>query len=192
MHLTPGIRPTALTDAVVTRILYFVEQDILLNNAARCARIHSDTLERWLKIGEDDVINDRDTFLAQFYLQVKEKQGNKISIILQKIEDCTKNWQALAWKLEKCFREDFGIDANEFKYMLESYNKLRDDFMLMKESSKIHGVITDGKELDQGRDKEARRITQRIGDQTREEDTEKDTSESSEEQRKVREACEAS
>jgi hypothetical protein len=154
MTINVGDRPHQITDEVYAKILHHAYSDLILNNAARCARVHEDTLKRWMFIGKEDLQFNRVTFLASFYVQVREKQATKISELLQKIENCSKNWQALAWKLEKCFREDFGADAPEFKELLDQYIKLRDDFIKLKNQLALtQGALKNAEKLDSGSDK---------------------------------------
>jgi hypothetical protein len=154
MTIHIGDRPQQLTDEALAKILHHAYSDLLLNNAARIAKVHEQTLKSWMERGKEDLTNLRPTFLANFFTQVREKQATKISELLHKIENCAKNWQALAWKLEKCFREDFGADAPEFKELLDQYIKLRDDFIKLKNQLALtQGALKNAEELDRGSDK---------------------------------------
>lgn len=148
MTINIGDRPEQLTDEVIVKILHHAYADLLLNNAARIARVHEQTLKGWMDRGKEDFLQKRVTFLAKFFTQVREKQATKISELLHKIESCTKNWQALAWKLEKCFREDFGLEAPEFKELLDLYLKLKDDYGKLKLQIKLQGIVNHAEELD--------------------------------------------
>jgi hypothetical protein len=176
MTIHIGDRPEKLTDEVIAKILYFAEADLLLNNAARCARVHEDTLKRWMELGRQDIKDDRETFLASFYLQVREKQALKISKLLDMIETGAKNWQALAWKLEKCFREDFGLDAPEYKELLDRYLELSNDLKrLRNDRATPQGGLNNGREMD-CRSNQAQGGTQKgIGCQEGQEDSGQET-----------------
>jgi hypothetical protein len=146
MTIHIGDRPPKLTDEVMALILGYVATDLMLNNAARCAGIHELTLKTWMKLGQTDLLEDRETFLSKFYLKVRKNQGIKISQLLVLIESGTKNWQGAAWKLEKCFAEEFGNEAPAYKDLLEKYHQLMSQ--CLGASKPTHGAITNGREMD--------------------------------------------
>ncbi len=148
MTLKTGDRPDKLTDEVRAKIMHHVRADLSINNAARHARILEETLQRWLQIGKTDIMNGDETFLAKLYVDVRENQAVKVSEILQLIESGTKNWQGAAWKLEKCFAEEFGAEAPAYKDLLALCHSLMAQFNDIKKYSQ--GAITNGRAMDSG------------------------------------------
>lgn len=158
-----------LNEEQKANLLHWVHEDLLISNCARHIGITTGRLVRLLERGCEDLDAGRDSEYAQLYQSVRKKQAEKISKLLYQIELCHKNWQALAWKLEKCFREEFGAEAPEFKELLEQYIKLREDFQHLKDS---HGGSR-GK-LDSVGNQEAGSIAQSVEGEEREEDTSKE------------------
>ncbi len=111
----------------VENLLHWSGKDLLISNAARCARIHPYIVERWMKQGGEDVLEGNDTVCAQLFIDLRQKQGLKVSELLSKIDSCCKNWQAIAWRLEKCFAEDFGRESEIYKELLDQFKKLLQD-----------------------------------------------------------------
>lgn len=130
--------------------IYWVGEDLLLTNASRHIGITPKRLKNIMDRGEDDInqLQDESTEFAQFYIAVRKKQAEKISKLLHQIEMCPKNWQALAWKLEKCFREDFGQEAEMYKDLLDSYKKLFESYKQLLESKTSQRIVDDGREMD--------------------------------------------
>jgi len=97
-------------------------------------------------LGKEDIINDRDTYLAKLYIDIRENQAMKVSEIMRLIFNGTKNWQANAWILEKCFAEEFGAEAPAYKDLLALCHQLMSQF---KDSKKpLQGAIIHGREMD--------------------------------------------
>jgi hypothetical protein len=146
-HAPPVI---PLDDEQTRLFLHYVGEDLLLSNAARHIGITPGRLMRLMERGMTDIEEGEiNSVFAQLYTSTTKKQAEKISNLLYKIELCQKNWQALAWKLEKCFKEEFSIDAPEFKQLLEKYLKLSEDYQRLKDKPSLQGAMTDGKrELD--------------------------------------------
>lgn len=151
----PMIEPT---QEQITNLVYWVGEDISLPNAARHTHVHPQQLDRWMKQGSDDILVESNTIYAQLYTQVRKSQATKISDLLKRIESCPKNWQALAWKLEKCVRDEFGADSVEIKELLERVDKLSEAVKRMIENP-LHGVVSDGREMDSKGDQEEGRTS---------------------------------
>ncbi len=115
------------SEAERVNFLAYVGEDLLLSNAARHIGATPQRVQNLMNRGQADIEADLNTEFAQIYREVRKKQAEKISHLLYRIEQCPKNWQALAWKLEKCFREDFGTDVELYKELLDNYRKLLDD-----------------------------------------------------------------
>ncbi len=116
-----------LTPETYKKIVDQVAKDLSLSNAARIARVVPKTLCNWMERGLSDINENKESVFAQFFLDVKDAQGRKISMLLSKIEKGKRNWQALAWILEKCCAEDFGKDSEVYKQLLDDYKKLLED-----------------------------------------------------------------
>ncbi len=123
-----GGRPTKFTPEMQERILEGMKKVLVKRHAAAYAGIHHKTLYRYLEWGEEDLLNDLDTDYAKFCAAFKRTQADKIDELVDGIQSRKKNWQALAWLLERCFRQDYGQDAGIIQELLEKSNRMEDDF----------------------------------------------------------------
>lgn len=95
--ITDG-RPTKRTPEARARILEAVEQGNTLDGSAKYAGMHPDTLREWRR---DDAV---------FYEAVekaREKMRVGMLACLTRAAVNERQWQAAAWKLERCFPEDY-------------------------------------------------------------------------------------
>ena len=132
-----------------TQINFFTDrayEDLLLSNVCRRSSVHPELAAKWMERGSQDASNGIDSNFSDFYYKVREAQSKKISETLKKISGCPRNWQSLAWYLEKCFREDFSNEAEMYKKLLEDYQRIIQDISRIKDMPKanLKGVIING------------------------------------------------
>lgn len=139
--------PTKLNDHVKKIITDQIKLNLSISNAARIARIHPESIKNWMEKGFIDSKEPESSIFGQFFVDVREAQGIKISELLRKMEEGSKNWQSIAWILEKCCAEDFGKDSELYKQLLEDYKKLIQDMMVRK-NQPLQGRVVDGEKLD--------------------------------------------
>lgn len=124
MISSPIGRPSELTDEVKARLLQAVPLVIVPNQVAAYAKVPKSSLKNWLKRGESDLNEHIDSTYAQFWAEFKAIQAQVVREHIALLRTCPKNYGALTWILEKCFREDFGADSEEMR-------ELRDLFKLI-------------------------------------------------------------
>ena len=98
----------------------------------------------WMEQGGNDVQDELDTPHSQFYQSARRNQAINVSSLLEHIGNCPKNWQALAWKLEKCLKEEFGSEAQEYKELVQLFMELKKQFETYKTFSLQHGTTAIG------------------------------------------------
>lgn len=116
--------PTKLTEEVSKIIVAQIELRLSVSNAARIARVHPESIKNWIEKGFIDVKDNNDTIFAQFFVNIREAQGKKVAELLKKIEEGQKNWQGIAWILEKCCAEEFGKESELYKELFADFQKL--------------------------------------------------------------------
>lgn len=116
---SPG-RPTELTPAVHKRLVEAVPHVIIPAQVAALARVPKQTLSDWLSRGEKDARNGVDSIYAQFSDEYLHTQAKVVKETLTRLKACPKIYQPLIWILERCFRRDFGADADEIKELIRN------------------------------------------------------------------------
>lgn len=117
---SPQGNPLTLTPEIIGRVIENTPKVFLVNQIAGLSGVHKSNLHRWLKIGEADSKAGLDTIHTQLWNGYFNSKAAKCSELLQKLEECPKNYGALTWILEKCFREEFETKSDAQR-KLEEY-----------------------------------------------------------------------
>lgn len=108
------------------RIIKAIDKGCTYTLACQSAGITYITLRDWMRQGEESVtaaaaddskLND----YGRFYLDVREVEAIAAQRWLDKIEKSGESgqWQAMAWKLERRYRKDYGKETEEVDKRLE-------------------------------------------------------------------------
>jgi hypothetical protein len=146
--LPPG-RPLSLTPEVKKRILDAVPLAFAKVTIAHYSMIHPNNLKRWLKMGCDDMEAGVSSEYSQFWCEFNQARAKKVTQWLKDVEQRLPNWQA-TWELVKSVaKEDFGIEAVEYKELLEKVDQLSNALKRYTENPPLpQGAISNGSELD--------------------------------------------
>ncbi len=143
MISSPTGRPSELTDEVKARLLEAVPLVIIPNQIAAYAKVPKQSLHNWLKRGQNDSIEGIASHYAQFWDEFKSLQAQVVREKLELLSTCPKNYGAITWILEKCFREDFGADSDEMRELRELFKLIlpligKGDANGSKEGKELH------------------------------------------------------
>lgn len=108
-------RPSELTDEVYARLIEAVPLVMIQAQVAAYCKIPKSSLCTWLTRGEKDLENQIDSIYAQFSNDYHKARSQIIRHNLAFLSTCPKNFQAVTWIMEKCFREDFGKESDELR-----------------------------------------------------------------------------
>lgn len=146
-------RPLTLTDDVKQRLIDAVSVAFRPITIAHYAKVHPNNLKRWLKMGNDDAELGLSTPYAHFWAEFNHKKAEKVVQWLKDVEQRLPNWQA-TWELIKSVaREDYGVEAVEYKELLEMFNGLSEAFKRFTDNP-LQGAMTNGREMDSSRNSE--------------------------------------
>jgi hypothetical protein len=130
-------RKTKLTPALIVEIVAAIHRVLIMRHVAWSCGVHYTRLYAWLRQGEDDDKEEKDTIHRDLLYALRLAQTEKIAGLLDIIADRKANWQSNAWILERCFREDFGSDGAEMKELSETLKKLCEDVQRIKSSPTV-------------------------------------------------------
>ena len=140
-------RPWTLTPEIIDNVVSKVPYGLRLHTIAGLAQVPSTTLDRWLKQGVSDMEEGLNTLCADLWGKFALERAKKVCLWLGRIELAQPNWQAL-WELVKAVcKEDFGIESEEYKELLETVRKLSESIKRIMDNP-LHGVKTNGREVD--------------------------------------------
>ena len=115
----PG-RPIEFNQETIQRILAAVPKVIVPSQVAGLSGVPKQRLSEWLIKGERDINLGIESLYAQLADGFKLAQAEICAEIITKLQSCPKNYGALTWTLEKCFKEDFE-SKSEYVKQLEDY-----------------------------------------------------------------------
>jgi hypothetical protein len=117
--------PTELNHDLIYKIIEAIPEVIVQNQVALRARIPRQRLSDWLKFGERDMLKgDHNSIFAQLADRYHYARTEVLKENIQIIKSCPKNYQAIIWLIERCFREDFGSDSQEIKELREMFKNI--------------------------------------------------------------------
>lgn len=142
--------PVTLDQETHNRIVDAVSLAFRPETIANLAKVHPTNLRRWLKKGSEHAEEGIDSEYSHLWWNYSYMKALKVVKWLSDIEQRLPGWQA-TWELVKAVaREDYGIEAIEYKELLEIINGLSEDFKRFSENplSQSQGAINHGREMD--------------------------------------------
>jgi hypothetical protein len=110
-----------LNQQLIDRILDALPKVLVQEQVAHLCGIAPQRLSDWIKFGKRDMeANLKDSIFADFYQQYHEKKAEVLHKKLVHLASCPKNYGAITWILEKCYKEDFKTKS-ESQEQLEDY-----------------------------------------------------------------------
>jgi hypothetical protein len=92
-----------LIDHIVSNVpnVYFIKPVSVLSGVSQ------NNLSRWLIRGEKEFNNDEDTLCSQLWLRYNAAKYADSKEIVAELKGCPRNYGALTFLLERCFKEEF-------------------------------------------------------------------------------------
>jgi hypothetical protein len=110
--------PSRLDEKMIADLVEAIPKVIIMRHVAHLNKLHHDTLRTWLKRGNQEI---RDGLTDTIYVRLAHACNQKRSEVLQqKLEElatCPKNYGAITWLLEKCYRDDFETKSEAHKQL---------------------------------------------------------------------------
>lgn len=142
LQTNPPWHHCILNQELIDRILDAIPKVMIQSQVAHMCGIPHQRLSDWIKFGKRDMhMEKKNSIFADFYQQYYEKRAEVLHEKLKKLELCPKNYGAITWILEKCYKEDFeGITEAQRELIDFVENKIKP--LIMK------GSENDGKETE--------------------------------------------
>lgn len=126
-----GGRPTRLTEDFIEKFVAAVKAVLTYKRACEMCSLHKSSFYAYLDQAEKDKKDDIESIHTRFSDAVKKARSEKAQQYIKTIENREKNWQANAWLLERCFREDYGTDSDYLREFLAKSNALEEKINLL-------------------------------------------------------------
>lgn len=120
-------QPDKLNEDVIEKLCWAIKSVLVISRAFDLIGMDRSNMVIWGKKAE----THPDSIYAKVIRAVKKAQAEKIQMLVSNIENRVPGWQANAWLLERCFREDFGSDAGAIQELLKQaaeFNQLMENF----------------------------------------------------------------
>ena len=118
--------PCHLTAVTHARVVSAISKVLTLNQAAALSKLPASTVKTWVGKGKQDHIDYIDSDYSRFSTDIRHAQALKVCTLIDTVSAGLPGWQASAWLLERCFREDFGADAGIIQELLASFKALQE------------------------------------------------------------------
>lgn len=123
-----GGRPTLMTVENTKRICEALSMGSSYELACNYAGVDYTTYRGWMRRANDRIESgaDETDSYVKFSNDIKKAIGDRSLGWLKIIQEAAENgqWQAAAWKLERCEREHFSKDSSEIKEIKFIFEKL--------------------------------------------------------------------
>lgn len=112
---------TYLDEGLIREIVDAVPKVLLMKHVAQLCQLPYTTLYTWIKKGKKEIEEGGGgSIYAKLALAYFRKQSESLAEMLGSLDCCPRNYGAITWKIEKCFRKDFG-DKTESHKELEDF-----------------------------------------------------------------------
>lgn len=118
----PLNKPNILNEELIKKLSDAIRSVLVMRRACDLIGLNRQNLDNWRK--KSDELPD--SIYAMLFIEIRKAQAEKIQTLLANIEERKSNWQANAWILERCFREDFGQDAGIIEELVSRANQMDD------------------------------------------------------------------
>lgn len=112
-------RPPGLTPEVEAKIIDAIPRVYVVGLIADYVGVPRNTLYDWLKWGREDQKDSKDSIYAQLSGKYRSTLAKSAEEKLTTLSSCPRNYQAITWMLEKCFKKDFGKDSEEYQKLVD-------------------------------------------------------------------------
>jgi hypothetical protein len=120
-------RPSQLKDPVRSKILASIRLGLPYYQAARAGGIAPSTFWAWMAAGRKDAVAKKVSPFSEFLDAVKKAEAEHVREavgVIRKIGK--KQWQAMAWILERRHPKDFGNDRTELRRALKEMAEMKE------------------------------------------------------------------
>ena len=101
-------RPERISEEVIAKICEGLRDGLPRKYAACHGGISPRSYHNWYAQGQEDEDAERDTLYARFKFAVDSAETETLRTCLTSIRRGGRDWKALAWFVEKRFRDEFG------------------------------------------------------------------------------------
>lgn len=101
-------KDTYLDELLIRDIVAAVPRVLIMKHVASLCEVPYKTLNHWIRRGKKDIEEGKEgSIYAKLVTAYNKKRSEVLEEKLFELKQCPKNYGALTWTLEKCFREDF-------------------------------------------------------------------------------------
>jgi hypothetical protein len=138
--------PTELDEEKLKEIIGAVPRVLVIGQIAGLCCVPRTTLIGWLKKGDEHNLINNGSIYAQLSTQYRQAFAEEAEKLLKIVRNPKgKNKASSQWLLERVFREDFGVDSDKIKELIdkqEHFAKLLDQILSHPlQGRKGHGQV---------------------------------------------------
>lgn len=146
-----GGRCWSLTPLLIDHIVSNVPNVYFVRPVALLSGVSESNLSRWLIRGEEEFNNNEDTLCSNLFMRFNAAKFSDSRDLVIKLKECPRNYGALTFILERCFRD-------EFEAKTEMQKKLEDLVFNKIEPLLGKGDISNGRQNEEDRAQDRQEI----------------------------------
>lgn len=117
---------TKLDEALIEQIIVHVPRVFYLKHVARLSKIAYSTMHEWMQRGEKELESeseeDEESIYVKFYNAYQIALSEALAEKLAVLSTCPKNYGAIVWILEHCYKQEFMSLPEDVQKILDWVN----------------------------------------------------------------------
>lgn len=124
MEFKPG-HPTYLDEKLIEKIVDNVPRVFIMKHVAQLSDIPYQSLFHWMTRAKKEIKEGiTDTIYVKLYLAYNKKRSEALQEKLDKLAECPKNYGAIVWILEHCYKEEFMTLPEDVQKILDMFTNV--------------------------------------------------------------------
>lgn len=127
-----GPIPYLLTEKLIDDLCQDLLDVLSIRHMCGGCEISPQCFYDWMRKGDKDIKDGHYTIYAKLVYRIKKTQKDAVQQRLERLKNRGQHWQADAWILERCFREDFGADAGAIQELMQKVSEIEKHFKIQE------------------------------------------------------------
>lgn len=119
---TPKSNPAYLDDLIIQQVVEAVPRAFIMKHVAQLCDIPYKTFFHWMRRGKRELQNDEDSIYTQLVTAYNKALSEAMVELLNELKTCPKNYGAVIWILEHCYKKEFMTLPEDVQKVLDWVN----------------------------------------------------------------------
>lgn len=134
---TPKSNPAYLDENIIKQVIEAVPRVFIMKHVSQLCDIPYKTFYHWMKRGKRELDANEDTIYTKLNLAYNRALSDALVALLSELRECPKNYGAIVWILEHCYKKEFMTLPDDVQKILDWVNK--DVLPVLEKGGSING-----------------------------------------------------